>query len=161
MSNYHSNHLRYLGVLSCRRGGFPPLFLLKDWHNLASKSIASCSHSTFLYLKCVTLINRLRFLWAEILERIDVLLLPIYTTVPLNNNSYAPGSSGAFLAVLSLKGYNLFASGISCLLSFRPLYTPFVIDGNHLLMLPLAKRLGVAYGKSKYQEGIQSSGGHN
>jgi len=113
MGNYHSNHLRYLGVLSCKRGGFPSLFLRKASHSFASKSMASCPHSNILYRKCVTFENVLRFLWSHILDRIEVPLLPIYTTVSLYNNSYAPGSLGAFFAVSSLKGCSLFVSGIS------------------------------------------------
>ena len=117
---------RLAGVLCCRRG-LSPFTLLKDLHNLVSRSIASSSHSTFLYLKCVTFIKVLRFLWAYILDLIEVLLLPMYTTVSLYNNSYAPASLGDFLAASSLKGCSLFlVSGIPLL------YNTLVIDSNTL-----------------------------
>ena len=113
MANHQSNKMRLTGVLSCKRG-FPSFAFLKALQSLPSNSIASSSHSTNLYRKCVTLANFLLFLWAHILCFIDTLLLPIYTTVSLNNNSYAPASLGDFLAVLSSKGCSLFRiSGIS------------------------------------------------
>ncbi len=151
MANYQSKMERLTGVLCCRRG-LPPFTLLKALHNLASRSRASCSHSTILCLKCVTFINVLRFLCSRILDRIEALLLPIYTTVPLYNNSYAPASSGAFLATSSLKGCSLFlVSGIP---SF---YTTVVIDSNTPLCYPLAERLeGIADGRAR--EGNNKSG---
>lgn len=135
MLNHQSKMERLTGVLCCRRG-LSPFTLLKVLHNCASNSTASSSHSTFLYLKCVTFIKVLRFLCSRILDCIEERLLPIYTTVSLCSNSYAPASSGAFLATSSLKGCSLFlVSGIPLL------YNTLVIDSNTPLCYPLAKRL--------------------
>jgi len=133
---YHQSKIeRLTGVLCCRRG-LPPFAFLKVLHNWASSSTASCTHSTFLYLKCVTFIKVLRFLCSRILDCIEERLLPIYTTVPLYSNSYAPASIGAFLASSSLKERNLLVvSGMSSL------YNTIMIDGNTLPCYPLAKRL--------------------
>ena len=130
MSNHQSKILRLVGVLCCRRG-LSPFALRNVLQSFASSSIASCSHSIFLYLKCVTFMNVLRFLCSHILCRIDVLLLPIYTTVPLYNSSYAPASLGDFFAVSSSKLYSLFrVSGIALLTSFRSFYTRDWISGK-------------------------------
>jgi len=130
-----SKMVRLAGVLICRRG-LPPFAFLKVLHSVASNSRASSAHSTFLYLKCVTLIKVLRFLWSRILDCIEEPLLPIYTTVPLCSNSYAPASTGAFLASSSVKARNLLVvSGIALL------YNTIMIDSNTLPCYPLAKRL--------------------
>jgi hypothetical protein len=142
MCLYQSNHLRYLGVLSCNLGGSPPFFLRKDSHSLASKSRALSGQYTRLNRKCVTLINRLRFLCSHILCLIELLLLPIYTTVPLNSNSYAPASGGTLFASSSLNLRILLEIGTFHLPIFRSFYTHFKIDNNHLSMLTLAKGLG-------------------
>ena len=142
---YRSYQLRYFGILFCRRGSLPPFFFLRVTPSRASSSSASAPHSTFLYRKCVTFMNDLRFLCSQILERTEVLLLPMYTMVPLWSSSYAPGFTGAALASSSVKG-RAFAlvSAITHLPVLRPFYTKYKIDDNSQNMLTLAKKLGGA-----------------
>ena len=131
---YQSNHLWFFGVLFCKRGGLPLLAFLKELHSFASSSIADSLHITLLYRKCVTFINFERFLWSHTLERIELSLLPIYTTVALYSSSYAPGSLGAFWVVALSKGYNLLlVSGIIASLrtaTLQPCYNIIVTAGG-------------------------------
>ena len=124
-----------LGIRSCKRGGLPCAFR-KALQSLTSRFRAS-SESVLRKRKWVTFINLVRFLWSRSLERIEVSLLPIYTTVLdlTYPNSYAPATSGLKSTTSSLKGRHCVASGIPLF------YTTLVIDSNTLPCYPLAKRL--------------------
>ena len=82
-----------LGMRSCRRGGLPYTFR-NALQSLTSRFRAS-SKSAFRKRKWGTFMSLFRFLWSRNLDRIEVSLLPIYTTVSVlaYPNSYAPGSS--------------------------------------------------------------------
>ena len=137
------------GDLFLLRGGYLLFLLLYASKSLPSVILAS-SGCVFDVLKCVHPRNLDSPLCIRILERIHDALLPIYrTTLPSALPiSYIPDwFIGKALISVNLNGIHLVLSGISRLLPhFRLFYTRFVIDSNHLLMLPLAKKLEVEQG---------------
>jgi hypothetical protein len=101
-----------LGMRSCKRGGLPCAFK-KAFQSLISRFRAS-PESVLRKRKWVTFINLFRFLWERNLDRIEVSLLPIYTTVSVlaYPNSYAPAVSGVRSTTSSLKGRHFVPSGM-------------------------------------------------
>ena len=110
--------MSFLGPRLIRRGRLPLFLLLNSSISFFSSLMASFFHSVFLKRKYLTFIKVFLFLCWYSVDRIELLLLPIYTTMPLGSpSSYVPDCSGACRTPISVKDLQTFRIGIIQLLA--------------------------------------------